>query len=112
MAARVYELRTYYAAPGKMQELHARFRQHTCRLFRKHGMELVGFWSPADLQAADERMIYLLAYPSRPAAEASWKAFREDPEWIAAKEASEKEGKLVERIESSFLNATDYSPLG
>src|SRR5437588_432728 len=92
---RVFELRTYHAAPGKMQALHARFRDHTCRLFKKHGMEIVGFWSPTDPKQAEEVMVYLLAYPSREAADRAWKEFRDDPEWKAAKETSEKDGTLV-----------------
>src|SRR5688572_3875272 len=71
---RIFEMRTYYANAGKMQALHARFRDHTCKLFKKHGMELVGFWSPIDPKHADEMMVYILAYPSKTAAETSWKA--------------------------------------
>jgi hypothetical protein len=108
---RVFELRTYYAAPGKMQDLHARFRNHTNRLFKKHGMELIGFWSPTNPKEAEEKMIYLLAFPSEEAAKKSWDAFRKDPEWLAARDASEKNGKLVTKVESVFLNPTDYSPL-
>jgi hypothetical protein len=108
---RVFELRTYYAAPGKMEALHARFRNHTCKLFQKHGMTLIGFWSPTIPAEAEKKMIYVLAFPSQEAAERSWKAFREDPAWKAAKAASEKNGVLVEKVESVFLKATDYSPL-
>jgi hypothetical protein len=108
---RVFEMRTYYAHPGKMEALHARFREHTCRLFKKHGMTLIGFWSPTDAKEAQRKMVYVLAYASREAADKSWQAFREDPEWQKAKAASEKDGPLVERFESVFLNPTDYSPL-
>ena len=108
---RVFELRTYHAAPGKMEALHARFRDHTCKLFRKHGMTIVGFWSPAKPAEAEKTLVYLLAFPSKEAADKSWGAFRDDPEWKAAKEASEKDGKLVEKVEQLFLNPTDYSPL-
>jgi hypothetical protein len=111
VATRVFELRTYYAAPGKMNALHARFRDHTCKLFEKHGMTLIGFWSPTDPKEAEEKMIYILAFPSREAADKSWKAFVDDPVWKAAKEASEKDGKLVEKVERVFLNPTDYSPI-
>ena len=108
---RVFELRTYYAAPGKMQALHARFRDHTCKLFEKHGMTVVGFWSPTDEKQAEQKLVYLLAFPSKEAADKSWKAFRDDPEWKAVREASEKDGKLVDKVESVFLNPTDYSPM-
>ncbi len=108
---RVFELRTYYTNPGKMQALHARFREVTNKLFEKHGMTIVGFWNPIDPKEADRKLIYILAYPSKEAADKSWKAFRDDPDWKTAKEASEKNGVLVEKVESVFLNPTDYSPL-
>src|SRR5438874_3764841 len=85
---RVFEMRTYYAAPGKMDALNARFRDHTNALFKKHGMEVIGFWQPADPKEADKKLIYILAFPTKEAAEESWKTFREDPDWIKAKEAS------------------------
>src|ERR1700676_3147291 len=78
---RVFELRVYHAAPGKMEALHARFRDHTCQLFKKHGMEIVGFWSPRDPELAQKKLIYLLAFPSKEAAEKSWKDFLADPDW-------------------------------
>jgi hypothetical protein len=108
---RVFEMRTYYAAPGKMQALHARFRDHTCRLFKKHGMTIIGFWSPLDAGQAEDVMVYILAYPSKEAADRAWQAFRDDPEWKAAKEESEKNGSLVRKVESLYLKPTDYSPI-
>src|ERR1041384_3579756 len=92
---RVFEMRTYYANPGKMEALHARFRDHTNKLFVKHGMALIGFWSPIDPKQAEETMVYILAYPSKEAADKSWAEFRKDPDWIAARTASEKDGVLV-----------------
>jgi hypothetical protein len=109
--ARVFELRTYTAAAGKMEALNARVREHTCKLFEKHGMTNIGYWNPADPQAADQKLIYLLAFPSQEAADKSWKAFGSDPEWNAVKQASEKNGKLVDKVERVFLKPTDYSPL-
>lgn len=109
---RVFELRTYTAAPGKLDALNARFRNHTVALFKKHGMEVVGFWEPLDKEAgAGEKLVYLLAHSSRAAAEASWKAFRADPEWVKVKAESEVGGVLPAKIESVFLAGTDYSPL-
>ena len=108
---RVFELRTYHAAPGKMDALNSRFRDHTCALFKKHGMTIIGFWNPSDAKNADKTLIYLLAFPSREAADKSWKDFAADPEWKKAKDESEKEGKLVEKVERIFLNPTDYSPM-
>ena len=108
---KVYEMRTYYAEPGRMKALHARFRDHTCKLFQKHGMELVGFWSPRDAKEAEQKMVYIVAHKSKESAEKSWAAFRADPDWIAARDASEKDGKIVQRIEVLWLEGTDYSPL-
>jgi NIPSNAP protein len=109
---RVFELRTYSAAPGKLDALNARFRDHTIALFRKHGMEVVGFWMPLDKEAgAGEKLVYILAHPNRAAAEANWRAFREDPEWVKVKAESETGGTLAPKIESVFMTATDYSPL-
>ena len=108
---RFFELRIYHVAPGKMEALQTRFRDHTNKLFDKHGMTIIGFWTPAKQDEADQKLIYILAYPSKEAREKSWKAFREDPDWLAAREASEKDGKLVERVEEIYLNPTDFSPL-
>jgi hypothetical protein len=108
---RVFEMRTYYAHPGKMTALHARFREHTNKLFVKHGMTLIGYWSPIDKKEAEEKLIYILAYPSKAAADKSWVDFRADPEWKAAQTASEKDGPLVAKVVSVFMNPTDYSPI-
>ena len=111
MDDRVFEMRTYYAAPGKMKALHARFRDHTLGLFEKHGITNVGYWSPTDPKEAEKKLIYVLAYPSKAAADKSWDAFRKDPVWIKAKADSETDGTLVDKVESVFMNPTDYSPL-
>ena len=108
---RCFELRTYHAAPGKMEALHSRFRDHTLRLFKKHGISNVGYWVQLDKEGnKTDTLTFLLAYPSREAREKSWKAFQEDPQWKAAKSASEAEGPLVQKVENPFLAATDYSP--
>ena len=109
MSHRVFEMRTYHAHPGRMDALHARFRNHTCKLLEKHGMTLIGFWSPLDAKDAADRMIYILAHSSKEAAQNSWDAFRKDPEWIKARDASERDGPIVVKIESVFLSPTDYS---
>jgi len=108
---RVFELRTYYANPGKMAALNARFRDHTCKLFEKHGMTCVGFWNPIDPKESEEVLVYLLAFPSKEAADKSWKAFGEDPEWKQVKAESEKDGPLVKKVDRKFLTPTDYSKL-
>ena len=108
---RVFEMRTYTAHPGKLDALNARFRNHTLAIFKKHGMENVGYWVPAEGQpGAGEKLVYILAHKSRAAADASWKAFRSDPDWVKARAESEKDGPIVAKLESVFLSATDYSP--
>ena len=110
--SRCFEMRTYYAAPGKLEALNARFRDHTCALFKKHGMEMVGFWILTDAdKGADNTLVYILAHKSREEAKKSWAAFIADPEWKKASAASEVNGKLVTKVESVFLAATDYSPV-
>jgi hypothetical protein len=110
--SRAFEMRTYYAAPGKLEALNARFRDHTCRLFKKHGMEIVGFWIPNDKdKGAENKLIYILAHQSREAAKKSFDDFGKDPEWQKARSESEANGKLVEKVESVFMSATDYSPM-
>src|SRR5258706_1057777 len=108
---RIFELRTYTATPGKIDALHARFRDHTSGLFKKHHMTIIGFWSPTDAPQSNRQLVYLLAFPSQEAAEKSWEEFQADPEWKAVKQTSEKGGKLVEKIESIYLKPTDYSAL-
>ena len=106
----VYELRIYTINSGKKDDLLNRFRDHTLRLFKKHGVESVGYWLPVD--TTDQRLHFLLRYPSREAREASWKAFLADPDWQAAYKASEAAGPILAKPpENFFLQATDYSPL-
>ena len=111
-------MRIYKCEPGRLPNLNARFRDHTVSLFARHGMMNIGYWTPMDKeQGAEDTLIYLLAHKSREAADASFKAFRADPEWVAAKEASEKKagGSLTEGgmagVESVFMKPTDYSPM-
>ena len=107
----VFELRTYTAAPGKLEELHARFRAHTMRIFERHGMTNIGYWTPKDAPLAANTIIYVLSHESRDAAKKSWAAFGADPEWQRVKAASEAQGPIVTKVESMFLDATDYSPI-
>ena len=106
--SRCFELRTYYPAAGKFEALHKLFRDHTNKLFVKHGMELVGYWVTTD---KEDKLVYMLAHKSREAAKQSWKEFMDDPEWKKVHADSEKDGKLVDKVESVFLAATDYSPI-
>ncbi len=109
---RVFEIRTYHTLEGRLPALNKRFREHTCDLFKKHGMELVGFWTPIEEKdGKSNTLVYILAYPSRETAAASWKAFREDPVWKKAQAESEADGKIVEKVDSVYLNPTDYSAI-
>jgi hypothetical protein len=106
----VYELRVYHVYEGKLEDLLRRFREHTMRLFEKHGIKNIAYWTPADEPLKGKTLVYMLAHPSRDAATANWQAFRDDPEWQSVRDKSEANGKLVEKIESTFLALTDFSP--
>ena len=111
-ATRVFELRTYYVNEGKLVDLHKRFRDHTCELLKKHGAELLGFWTPLDEKdGKGRRLIYLVAFPSREDATKTWKAFSDDPEWQRVFKESHKDGVLVDHVDRVFLEPTDYSAL-
>jgi len=106
----VYELRVYTAADGKLPELLKRFREHTTKLFERHGMKNVAYWTATDEPKKANTLIYILKYPSREAATASWKAFQDDPEWQQVRSKSEESGKLVDKVDSTFMALTDFSP--
>ena len=108
---RIYELCTYTAPEGKLPELQARFRNHTIGLFEKHGIKSIGYWVPSDEPLKSNTLIYVLAHKNREEAAKNWTAFRSDPEWIKARDASEAKGKIVEKVVSVFMDPTDYSPL-
>src|SRR5271170_6612242 len=109
-ATHVFEIRTYTAEPGKIDALHARFRDYTVGIFKKHGMTSVGYFAPTDDPLSKNTLIYILAFPSRDAAKKSWDEFRGDPEWQKVQKESEANGKLVTKVESVFADPTDYSP--
>jgi hypothetical protein len=105
----VFEFRTYTTNPGKLPDLNKRFRDHTMRLFEKHGISNVGYWVPQD---KPDTLVYIVRHTSRAAATQSWKAFLNDPEWKKVYQESEKNGPLLKkRPESHFMTATDYSPI-
>lgn len=105
----VYELRVYHANPGKLDALNQRFRDHTITIFNKHNMKSVGYWVPQDNK--DNLLIYVLEHPSREAATKDWAAFNADPEWVKVKAAPEANGKLVDHVDDTYMNPTDYSML-
>ena len=107
---RVFELRTYTTPEGKLPELLARFRDNTNYIFVRHGMKLIGYWTPTD-EGKENTLVYILAHDSREAAEKSWAGFREDPDWKKAAAESRKDGRLVTKVVSQFLAATDFSPI-
>jgi hypothetical protein len=108
---RVFEIRTYTAEPGKLEALHARFRDHTVGIFNKHGMNSVAYFAPTDDPLAKNTLVYILSFPSRDAATKAWADFRADPEWQRVSKESEANGKLVTKVDSIFADSTDYSPL-
>jgi len=110
-SARVFELRTYTAPDGKLAELHARFRNHTMRIFKNHGIENVAYFAPQDAPLSQNTLVYLIAHPSREAAKVNWAAFAKDPEWQKVANESQVNGKIVAKVESVFLDPTDYSPM-
>ena len=105
----VFELRIYHAAAGKLGELEARFRDHTIKIFDRHGMKSVAYWTPLDEPDKSNTLIYILQHPSREQAAANWKAFQDDAEWKSVKEKSEANGKLVDKVDSTYLALTDFS---
>ena len=107
----VFELRTYTANEGKMDGLLDEFRGYAARIFERHGMENVGYWVPTDAPRSEDTLIYILRHDSREAAQQSWSAFIEDPEWRAAYEELNADGRLAAAVESMFLEATDFSPM-
>jgi len=106
--SRVFELRTYTAADGRLDALHARFREHILSFFQKHGMTNVVYFKPMDAPLSQTTLVYLLSHESRDAAAKSWAAFRDDPDW---KKLSAETGPLASKVESVFVVPTDYSPM-
>ena len=109
--AHVYEMRTYTAADGKFEAVNARFRDHTRRIFERHNMKSVGYWTPLEGPTAGTTLIYILEHPSREEARKNWAEFSADPEWQKVKAESEKDGRIVAKAESVFLTPTDYSAI-
>lgn len=107
-STKLYEIRIYYPTPGKYAEIVDRFRQYTTKLFAKHGMENIGYWTPTD--TSRKELIYILAYPDREAREASWQAFGSDPEWKAVVAKTEANGKIVDHVDQIFMTESKLSP--
>jgi hypothetical protein len=108
---RVYELRTYTCNEGKLEALKARFRDHTIEIFNRHHMESIGYWVPQDGEKSKTTLIYILAHPSREEAAKNWKEFSSDPEWKKVSADSEANGKIVNHVESVFMDPADFSKL-
>jgi len=110
-ANRVFEIRTYTANEGKLEALHARFRNHTTKIFEKHGMTNIGYWKPLDEPLSKNTLIYVLAYPNREAAKKAWEGFRTDPDWVKVKQESVTNGVLTAKVDSVYVEPTDYSAM-
>jgi hypothetical protein len=108
---RMFEIRTYTTEPGKLPDLLKRFRDHTTKLFEKHGMTNIGYWVPVDEPRSKNTLIYILAHASRDAAKKSWDGFKSDPDWIKVRDASEAGGKIVTKVESVYADPTDFSAI-
>jgi ABC-type xylose transport system permease subunit len=108
---KIFELRTYVTHPGKLEALHKRFREHTCALFKKHGIELIGFWTPAEGPEAENTLVYIVAFPSKEAQKKAWADFKADPVWQKAFKESHKDGVIVDKVIGQTILATDYSPI-
>jgi len=110
-SAKVYELRTYTAPEGKLGDLHARFRNHTMRIFDTHGMKSVAYFAPQDAPLSQNTLIYIPEHPSREEAKKHWAEFSADPEWQKVSADSQKDGRIVTKVDSVFMTPTDYSPM-
>lgn len=107
----IYELRVYTPEPGKLEALKSRFRDHTRRIFARHGIASVGYWIQTTPEEGARDLVYIVSHPDRAAADAAWTAFRADEEWIARRAESERDGALVAKITSQYLEPTDFSAL-
>ncbi len=108
---RVFELRTYHCYPGKLEALKTRFREHTTKIFEKHGITNVGYWTFQDEPDKSNTLVYMISHESREQAKKNWAAFSADPEWQEVQKASEANGKIVQKVDSQFLDPTDFSPI-
>lgn len=108
---KVFELRTYTATPGNLDKLLARFRNHTMRIFEKHGMTNIGYWVPTDEAESSNTLVYILAHDSQEAANRSWQAFSQDPEWQKVNDESNADGPILQGVVRKYMTTTDFSPL-
>ena len=108
---RVYELRTYTCFDGKLEDLKKRFRDHTIEIFKRHGMESVGYWVPDDPEKSKTTLMYIISHASREQAKKNWADFNADPEWKKVSAESQVNGKIVQKVDSVFMNPTDFSQL-
>jgi len=109
--SKVYELRTYTCFEGKLEDLKKRFRDHTIRIFQRHGMESIGYWVPDDPEKSKTTLMYIISHDSREQATKNWQEFSSDPEWKKVAADSEANGKIVQKVDRVFMNPTDFSKL-
>jgi NIPSNAP protein len=108
---RVFELRTYTAHPGKFEAMQARFKAHVIPMFKKHGLNVVGFWTAADAPLSENTLVYVLAHPDREAAKKNWASFQADPEKARVWAETEKDGPINLKVVSMYLNPVEFSPI-
>jgi NIPSNAP len=109
--SRVFELRVYHTYPGRLPALESRFRDHTITIFNRHHISSVGYWVPQDSPQKDNTLIYIVAHESRESAKRNWAEFSADPEWQQVSKASEADGKTVEKVDSTYMDPTDFSQI-
>ncbi len=110
-SSRVFELRVYHTFPGRLPALQTRFREHTIGIFNRHHMTSIGYWVPQDAAQHDNTLVYIIAHESRDAAKKNWAEFGADPDWQQVSKASEADGKIVEKIDSTYMDPATYSPI-
>ncbi len=105
----IYEWREYDVVPGKMPALKSRFENITCKFFEKHGIKIVGYWE-SEIGGNTSTLYYMIAWRDLAHRQQAWGAFASDPEWLAARAETEKDGPLVQGIRNKILRPTSFSP--
>ena len=106
----LYELRVYECLPGRLPNINARFANHTIKLFEKHGIKSIGYWT-TDVGESNHELTYMVAFKDANQRMAAWDSFRNDPEWAKVTADSHRDGLIVKNVRNQLLTPTDYSPM-
>ena len=106
----LYELRVYECLPGRLPNLHARFADHTFKLFEKHGIKNIGYWT-TDAGDSNHELTYLVAFEDANQRAEAWASFRADPERERVFDESHRDGQIVKNVRNQLLTPTPYSPM-